>query len=308
MGMAASQARLLALTTRMHNIELRAQNIEAQKLELAVREDEAYQKYCDAMDAKKIQVGYIGELGRMSYIDANYNSVCGYHDNYACQFSLINNKTGKVIVPQDIKDIYDEYGGDKYTFALMAAGYDEDAFYADDEGWPFEYFDDCTDLSMVGIGTNEDEDYCEQFALNHAEAWAYENFGIMGCVPGANGDIYMNEIEFVAFCYLMSLDNAQSEQLASKYNDLVQSSNYDDPPSTRQQLLNDFRDYLYQIGGSIITQLMNSDKTEGFGYFDNGVYQSPAEDPEYDITWGGEINYYMNLWEQIHHLSKGMLR
>ena len=57
MGMAASQARLLALTSRMHDIELRAQNLESQKLSLATQEDAAYQKYCDALDAKKIQVG-----------------------------------------------------------------------------------------------------------------------------------------------------------------------------------------------------------------------------------------------------------
>lgn len=315
MGMAASQARLLALTTRMHNIELRAQNIEAQKLELAVREDEAYQKYCDALDAKKIQVGYIGELGRMSYIDANYNSVCGYHDNYACQFSLINNKTGKVIVPADIKEFYDEYGGDKYTFALMAAGYEEDAFsWEYEEGSPFEYFDNIMP-EMVGINTNIDGDYFDPEenpnGLNGAMQWAAQALFTTAslCPPGCGSDIYMNEVEYMAFCYLVEdQSDPKAQQLYEKYYLLLNSSQNeeDNPPGKRQQLLNEFRDYLYQIGGSLIIQLMNVDKSE-YGYFGpEGVYHNedgsiPEEDDyEYNLSWNsGEMEYYMNLWDQI---------
>ena len=54
MGMAASQARLLTLTSRLHDVEYKAQNIESQKIALATQKDELYQNYCDALDAKKM--------------------------------------------------------------------------------------------------------------------------------------------------------------------------------------------------------------------------------------------------------------
>lgn len=37
MGMAASQARLLTLTSRLHDVEYKAQNIESQKIALATQ-------------------------------------------------------------------------------------------------------------------------------------------------------------------------------------------------------------------------------------------------------------------------------
>ena len=55
MGMAASQARLLSLTSRLHDIELKAQNIQSQKIALATQKDELYQDYCDALDATSIK-------------------------------------------------------------------------------------------------------------------------------------------------------------------------------------------------------------------------------------------------------------
>ena len=45
MGMAASQARLLTITARMHDIEYQAQSIQNAKIELATQSDEVYQEY-----------------------------------------------------------------------------------------------------------------------------------------------------------------------------------------------------------------------------------------------------------------------
>jgi len=43
MGLASSQARLLNLTARMHDIEYKAQNLEAQKLQMANESRQVYQ-------------------------------------------------------------------------------------------------------------------------------------------------------------------------------------------------------------------------------------------------------------------------
>ena len=70
MGMSSSQARLLTLTARMHDIEYKAQRIEAQKLQLANDSRHAYEDYLVALDAKKVQYRSINSDGSVTFIDA----------------------------------------------------------------------------------------------------------------------------------------------------------------------------------------------------------------------------------------------
>ena len=75
MGLSSSQARLLSLTGRMHDIEYKAQKLEAQKLQMANESAHVYQEYENALNATKIQVKTIGADGSASFIDATYNSM-----------------------------------------------------------------------------------------------------------------------------------------------------------------------------------------------------------------------------------------
>lgn len=126
MGMAASQARLLTLTARLSDVELKAQNIESQKIQLATQEDEVYKAYCDALDATKIQVAFQGGTGATrAFVDANFVNMCTYDKDRITDYSLIDSKTGKVFVTQEIKNMYDNFVGDKYLFALGMMGLDE---------------------------------------------------------------------------------------------------------------------------------------------------------------------------------------
>ena len=54
MGLSSSQARLLTLTSRMHDIEYKAAKLEAQKLQMANESRKAYDDYLVALDATKI--------------------------------------------------------------------------------------------------------------------------------------------------------------------------------------------------------------------------------------------------------------
>ena len=85
--MAASQARLLSITARMHDVEYQAQNIMNQKVILATQEDAAYEDYCAALDAKKIQVAF-GAGNSTTYVDATFNNLCRFDEtgNRRCQY------------------------------------------------------------------------------------------------------------------------------------------------------------------------------------------------------------------------------
>lgn len=75
MGLSSSQARLLSLTGRMHDIEYKAQHLEAQKLQMANESAHVYKEYENALNATKIQVKQLAADGSATYIDATYNSM-----------------------------------------------------------------------------------------------------------------------------------------------------------------------------------------------------------------------------------------
>ena len=75
MGLAASQARLLSLTARMHDIEYKAQKLEAQKLQMANKSQHVYQEYEDALNMQKIQYKVIGSDGSAYFKDATVKAL-----------------------------------------------------------------------------------------------------------------------------------------------------------------------------------------------------------------------------------------
>ena len=93
MGMAASQARLLSLTSRLHDIELKAQNIQSQKIALATQKDELYQDYCDALDATVIKTACNSPTGTY-FIDANFSTLCTFNPDRCVDYALVNNRSG----------------------------------------------------------------------------------------------------------------------------------------------------------------------------------------------------------------------
>jgi len=75
MGLASSQARLLNLTARMHDIEYKAQNLEAQKLQMANESRQVYQEYENALNKQKVQFKRIVADGSAKYEDASIKTL-----------------------------------------------------------------------------------------------------------------------------------------------------------------------------------------------------------------------------------------
>lgn len=166
MGMAASQARLLQITSRMHDIELKAQSIEDAKISLATQRDDLYSNYCDKLDATKIQIGYknVGGIGT-KYVDANFANVCTYVQDRQTDYAITDAKTGKTIVPSDVAEAYELCGGDKYSFAWLMVGFDQDAFSLGDAGddgyFPGTYDDDENLVEMTEAEQKAFDKHCE---------------------------------------------------------------------------------------------------------------------------------------------------
>ena len=273
MGMAASQANLLTLTSRLHDIEYKAQNIESQKIALATQKDELYQTYCDALDKTKIQVAFNNANGiGNNYVDASFATVCTYNENRTKQYAIRDSQTGKVIVDSDVYNTYTQgCFSDKYSFAWAMMGM----------GLNFSYSDvnmngDYGQGNQVGFGTNDEG-----------------NFGSESTEGATN--LFMTDAERYAFEKYKSDSTHTGSTVISAYDSLLETSNKSDATlSEKQEALNSFREKLYantDIRNNIY-EYMRRDKT------------APQEPIEYDNDFSEDMdiqkfNYYVNLFEEI---------
>ena len=104
MGMSSSQARLLSLTARQHNIELRSQQLEAQKLLLANDSDQVYNNYLNALNAKKTIANIALDDGTIGDTLLTANKIFTYGD-LDKQYSL-KTQSGKTLVSSTLHDAY----------------------------------------------------------------------------------------------------------------------------------------------------------------------------------------------------------
>ena len=109
MGMSASQARLLTITARLHDVEYQAQSIQNAKIQLATQEDQIQQEYLDALDATTLT--YRTNNG---YVAATFNNMCG-RDNITDNTIALRDENGSLIVPEEIYAGYMEFQKDAYS-------------------------------------------------------------------------------------------------------------------------------------------------------------------------------------------------
>ena len=135
MGMAASQARLLTITSRIHDVEYQAQSIQNAKIQLATQQDQVYQKYLDALDEHTLTIkNNAGER-----IPANFNTLCGINAVQATKLKryVLRDDKNAIIVDDEIANGYKAYKnangrGDAYEFAyFMMGSQDTDKFFGD---------------------------------------------------------------------------------------------------------------------------------------------------------------------------------
>lgn len=75
MGMASSQARLLSLTRRQLDVELRAQVLQARKLQLESDSKKVYNNYMTALNESSIKYRFTNNMGESVTRDANLNGL-----------------------------------------------------------------------------------------------------------------------------------------------------------------------------------------------------------------------------------------
>lgn len=258
MGMSASQARLLSLTSRLHDVEFQAQGVQAQKIALATRKDQVYREYTNALDATKYEVMIQDQAsGYTDYVEANFKTCCTFNDSMVRQYALRDNQTGKIMVSNEIAEAYELYGNDKYTFAYAMMGFTESFSEKD-----WHYTHGCE----IGVGQAQD---------------IYDNYGGFS-ETGTGYDLYMTDVEAKVF------EDHPSAELQALYDSMVKIK--DD--TARQAALLDFRDALYATLGSEIFEATQDIRSANDSRYtgENDTYQDVKREIEYYATLWEAIN------------------
>ena len=96
MGMAASQARLLSITTRLTNNEFRSQMVSNSKVRLAKETQYASDEYMEALNATKLQYVYYNANGEQTLYDLTASTLL-YYQPLKNQYALVN-RAGQTMV------------------------------------------------------------------------------------------------------------------------------------------------------------------------------------------------------------------
>jgi len=277
MGLSASQARLLSITSRINDVEFKAQQIMNEKVDLATQKDAVYDEYENAMEAKKLQIAYNGSNGALNYVDATFATVCGYNNERNGTYALIDESTGLMVVEDDVYQAYNNGydGGDKYSFAWRMLGFEENDFAWADNGR------DGTG-NMVGV----DSQSGNAVTVGEGE----EQFNVLA----------MTDVEQYVFDKLEKANNLDSDVSAKyqKYQEALETKD----KSKISDALNKFREAFVNKYKKEIYEAMRLDKDD-----DISKEQSTSNGStipgfgEYESEISEEFNYYVRLFEGIEN-------
>jgi len=130
MGLSSSQARLLNLTARMHQIEYKAARLEAQKLQMANESTRVYEDYQEALDKTKVQYKVLTTDGSVTYRDIqSYSDFTGA--GYAIDYNGVvyddtnayTDKNGAYVSTTAITVTADDITNKKYAGITTAGKY-----------------------------------------------------------------------------------------------------------------------------------------------------------------------------------------
>lgn len=114
MGMAAGQARLLSITSRMSDNELRAQIINNDKMRLATKSAQVSEAYTTALNEAQLMFTSYDKDNNSSYKELTFNALTAYNQ-YNNQYA-ISNSAGQLLVSETDAKNFQAADGDMNKF------------------------------------------------------------------------------------------------------------------------------------------------------------------------------------------------
>ena len=235
MGMAASQARLLTITARLADNELRSQTINNAKMRLATQSSQASENYINALNNATLKFASYDEAGNAMSQDLTYNALTAY-SSYNTQYGLINS-AGQILVSESEAAMFTQANGNLNAY-LLAHGLEYTTTYFDELGaiknavypQPFD-----------NISVEEMKTYYEQYGSyeNSLEVENYtNNYGEF-----VNADLELEKAtEEALLSYLLTNNtpNVTQDPTSGDFGITVVAT-----PNTLANRVNAFKNYFY---------------------------------------------------------------
>ena len=160
MGLAASQARLLTITARLADNELRSQTINNAKMRLATQSAQASDEYVCALNNTQLMFSNIGADGLTQKQALSFNALTQY-SQYNTQYGIVNS-AGQLLVSEEDAAIFQKHPNDLEGF-LKAHGLE----------WETTFFDETSGNlaeKLTSFYGTEDTDYIAKFFENKTNA------------------------------------------------------------------------------------------------------------------------------------------
>ena len=122
MGMSASQARLLFISSRINDIEMKSQNIANQKIRLASESDQIANDYANALNKTKFVYDGLNANGDRVSKDLSYSEIMSPEGGLSSKF-VLTDANNRPVVPASVANAYDGCNGNPRTY-LLALGVD----------------------------------------------------------------------------------------------------------------------------------------------------------------------------------------
>lgn len=114
MGLAASQARLLSITSRLSDNELRAQLINNQKMRLSADSSKVSENYINALNKTNLVFANYDENDKAQNVPLTFNNLTAFNQ-YNNQYGLTNT-AGNILISESDTEKYNASGHDLETF------------------------------------------------------------------------------------------------------------------------------------------------------------------------------------------------
>lgn len=131
MGMAASQARLLSITARLADNELRSQTINNAKMRLATQSSQASENYVSALNSANLMFSNYDSTGTAKLQVLDFNALTAY-SSYNNQYGLVNT-SGQLLVSESEAALFDKANGNLNAY-LKAHGLEYTTTYFEQLG------------------------------------------------------------------------------------------------------------------------------------------------------------------------------
>jgi hypothetical protein len=162
MGLAASQARLLTITARLADNELRSQTINNAKMRLATQSSQASENYISALNNATMKFSNYDSTGAGISQDLTYNALTAY-SSYNTQYGL-SNSSGQILVSEEEAALFAQANGDVNAY-LKSHGLEYTTTYFDEIG---NVENDDYPSPFNNLTTDELQTYYEQYGSYEA--------------------------------------------------------------------------------------------------------------------------------------------